>query len=422
MSSAPGNAGILPPAHLIGGRYRVGEVIGEGAQSIVYRAQREPGGEVVALKVIHRHLSGNPQVVKRFHREAKILRGLAGEHIVRLLDFFEEDGLLMIALEHVTGTPLEAMLTAGRTVDPAVAIEIALQVCAALGVAHANGVIHRDLKPANILIEQAGHEERGAMPSARGIRVKVVDFGLGKVLHGELTSTGLTEQGMIFGTPEYMAPEQARGEELDARADLYALGIILYEMTVGEVPFQGRTAVSTMTAHLAEPVPSPRKKHPEARLTPALEAVILRALAKDPAARYATAREMAEAIAAARDEPLVIAPSGVVSLAAAAEMAQSDTDLHLEEQALGQAKTLRADEVAALAEAEQRSGRSVIVRPTEIPATLPSPRLPERMPENLDDSPTAVTEPPGRTPYLWVLVAVMAALVGVAIGVTFGMR
>jgi serine/threonine-protein kinase len=321
----------------------------------------------------------------------------------------------MIALEHVTGTSLEAMLAEGRPLDLAVAIEIALQICAALGVAHANGVIHRDLKPANVLIEQA--EAGAGTPSARGLRVKVVDFGLGKVLHGELTSTGLTEQGMIFGTPEYMAPEQARGEEADARADLYALGVILYEMTVGEVPFQGRTAVSTMTAHLGEPVPSPRKRRPDAHVTPALEAVILRALAKDPAARYPSAREMAEAIATARDEPLVIAPSGV-SAAAAAEMAQSDTDLHLEEQALGQAKTLRADEVAALAEAEQRSGRAAIVRPTEIPSTKPSPR----MPPILDDSTTAITEPPARTPYVWVLVAVVAALVGVAIGVTVGMR
>jgi serine/threonine-protein kinase len=407
---------MLPAARVIAGRYRVLEVIGEGAQSVVYRAEKVGDGEVVALKVIHRHLSGNPQVVKRFHREAKILRGLAGEHIVRLLDFFEEDGLLMIALEHVTGESLDAVLTESRTVELEVAIEIALQVCAALGVAHANGVIHRDLKPANILIERP-EGSSGAL-SARGIRVKVVDFGLGKVLHGELTSTGLTEQGMIFGTPEYMAPEQARGEELDARADLYALGIILYEMTVGEVPFQGRTAVSTMTAHLAEPVPSPRKKRPDARLSPALEAVIVRALSKDPASRYASAREMAEALATARDEPLVIAPSGVVSLADAAEMAQSDTDLHLEEQALGQAKTLRADEVAALAEAEQRSGRSVIVRPTEVPPTRPSPELPP----NLDDAATAITEPPARTAYVWVVVAVVAALVGVAIGVTVGMR
>ena len=413
----------LPPEQVVGGRYRLGSVIGEGAQSVVYRARREPEGDEVALKIIHRHLSGNPQVVKRFHREASILRRLEGEHIVKLLDFVEDDGLLCIALEHVTGTSLDALLKERGALDLDMAIEIVLQVCAALGVAHAHDIVHRDLKPANVLIERSTPSNGGDASSARGLRVKVVDFGLGKLLHGGQMSTGLTEQGMIFGTPEYMAPEQARGDEVDARADLYAAGILLYEMAVGEVPFKSRTALGTMTAHLSEAPPSPRQARPEARITPAVEAVILRALAKDPADRFASARALAEAIAAARAEPLVIAPSGI-SISNAEEIAQSDTDLHLERQALGQARTLRADEVAALAAAEQRGARApaIVVRDlsTMAPPTRPSAGSAKKI--VIDDEPTPVSGPPARAGYVWALVAVVAALVGVAIGVLVGTR
>jgi serine/threonine-protein kinase len=431
VSGAPPKYSQLRPATLVAGRYRIEAVIGEGAQSVVYLARREAGGagegEAVALKVIHRHLSGSEQVAKRFHREAKILRQLEGEHIVRLLDFFEEDGLLMMAQEHVTGTSLDALLAEARPLSLDVAIEIALQVCAALGVAHAHGVVHRDLKPANVLVETAEGAPRSTQ-SARGIRVKVVDFGLGKVLHGEQMSTGLTEQGMIFGTPEYMAPEMARGDDVDARADLYALGVMLFEMAVGEVPFQGRTPLGTMTAHLSEATPSPRRARPDAPITAALEAVILRALSKDPADRYASARELAEAIAAARDQPLVIGSPGAASVE---EIGQSDTDLHLERQVLGQARTLRADEVAALAEAEglplPSSAPPVRVRgprPQEIVVPVPPRSAPERRPAPLviDDEPTDMSGPPPRHTYLWAIVAVVAALVGVAIGVFVGTR
>lgn len=443
----------LPPTRLaagalVAGRYRVSSVIGEGAHGVVYLARREAGsdgpiGDAVALKVIHRHVSGNPQIARRFHREAKILRQLEGEHIVRLYDFFEDDGLLMIALEHVTGTTLEAMIANQRPLDLDAAIEITLQVCAALGVAHANGVVHRDLKPANVLIER--REDGGASPSgargtasARGLRVKVVDFGLGKVLHADQMTTGLTEHGMIFGTPEYMAPEMARGDEVDARSDLYAAGVMLFEMAVGEVPFQARSAMETMTAHLTAAAPSPRKARPSAGISPALEAVILRALAKDPADRFASARELAEAIAAVRDQPLVIAPRAGAD---AAEIGEGDTDLHLERQALGQARTLRADELLALsgdqgaAEASPRPPPPAVVhgRPQEIPVTLGraprasapavDPGLARTMRAEIEDEPTAVSgAAPPKTTYVWAIVAVVAALVGMAIGIVVGMR
>jgi serine/threonine-protein kinase len=252
--------------------------------------------------------------------------------------------------------------------------------------------------------------------------VKVVDFGLGKVLHGDQGTTGLTEQGMIFGTPEYMAPEMASGDEVDARADLYAAGVMLYEMAVGEVPFKARSAVGTMTAHLHDPLPSPRKARPDAHIPPALEAVILRSLAKSPADRYATARELAEAIAAARDEPRVIRPSGVTSTE---EIAESDTDLHLERQSIGQARTLRAEEVAAITAAEQEGGAAsaplpAVVRsgrPQEI--EVPTSRPAKRAAETPLPVPVASPRQGG---YVWAVVAIVAAVVGVAIGVLVGMR
>ena len=193
-SARPLRHAVLPPGALVGGRFRVESVIGEGSQSVVYQARREPGGEDVALKVIHRHLCGDPQISRRFEREASILRRLEGEHVARLLSFVEEDGLLAIALERVDGVSLEALLAERAPLALDVAIEITLQVCAALGAAHANGIVHRDLKTANVLVERpAPRRDAGSAPeplgaSAAGIRVKVVDFGLSKLLQGETTT------------------------------------------------------------------------------------------------------------------------------------------------------------------------------------------------------------------------------------------
>ncbi len=408
---------VLPPGTLIGARFRVESVIGEGSQSVVYQARREPGGSVVALKVIHRHLCGDPQISRRFEREASILRRLEGEHVARLLDFVEEDGLLAIALERVDGVSLEALLAERAPLALDVAIEITLQVCAALGAAHANGIVHRDLKTANVLVERPPLTMEPLGASAAGIRVKVVDFGLSKVLQGE-ANTVLTEQGMIFGTPEYMAPEQARGDEVDARADLYAAGVVLYEMAVGKPPFTGRSALGTMTAHLSEAPPSPRAALPGSSITPSLEAVILRALAKSPADRFASARDLAQAIAAARDEPRVIAPRAVSN---PDEIGTSDTDLHLESASFGQAPTLRADELAA-AQGHAGSAPAPRVNVNDTPpSTLPS-RIHIAHPEILDEPTTVSGELPRRTRVLWAVVAIVAAAVGVVIGVLVGTR
>jgi serine/threonine-protein kinase len=450
----PATYTVLPRGHRIAGRFVIESVIGEGAQGVVYLATAEPelapeaspeaasideppGEHRVALKVIHRHLTGDPQIFKRFQREAQILKRLDGEHIVRLLDFVEDDGLLVIALEHVEGISLEARLKEQSPLEIKEALEIALQICAALGAAHAAGIVHRDLKPANVLIEQ---RRAGRGPSSQ-LRVKVVDFGLARVMQGDKEgTTGLTEQGMIFGTPEYMAPEQARGDEADTRSDLYAAGVILYEMVVGHVPFPGKSPLGAMSAHLTEPPPPPREARPGPAISAALEAVILRALAKEPLDRYRNARAFAEAIDSARNEPLVIKPPQAEG---DDPSAVGDTDLHLAPPTLATAATLPTHVVSDALREQLKRVEIVSASPAPQPAAPPRPRSD---PPGIGTTLRSVAVPPGvgtarvgRSPgadlggapgsdpprptrWIWAAVAIIAAMVGVIIGAVVGTR
>ncbi|MEB2313685.1 MAG: serine/threonine-protein kinase [Sorangiineae bacterium] len=287
---------------MVTARYRVERVLGEGASSVVYAAIDEKDGRAVALKVLHRHLVRDPQISRRFNREARILRGLRGAHLVSLLDYGETgDGLLFMALERIDGLSLDRLIGNGRFAAERAAA-IARQICEALQLAHGAGVVHRDLKPSNVLVEASNDGEQ----------VWVVDFGMAKVVRGDVGSSlnALTEQNMVFGTPEYMAPEQARGDEVDERADLYAVGVILYELLTGSVPFSRNNPIGTMTAHLLEePVP-PSSRAPERDIPPALEAVVLHALAKQPSARYASAEELGRAL-----ERAILCPADVASTA-----------------------------------------------------------------------------------------------------------
>lgn len=340
-------------------RYRVEHVIGQGASGIVHLARTLDGDKPVALKVIHRELCGDKQIFGRYRREASILRRLENRNIVAIYDFIEHDGLLIIVLEYVDGTSLEATLT--TPIEIADAVEIALQITAGLASAHAAGVIHRDLKPANIMIEPRGWP-RAASPSAvesSEPRVRILDFGLAKVLHGEHMTTGLTEHDMIFGTPEYMAPEQARGDELDVRCDVYATGVLLYEMTTGRVPFSRRTPLATMTAQLTEAVVPPRSIAEARNIPPALEAVIMRALEKDRDDRYGSAEELSEALLATRRERVLsVRPSSPGAATSPEEMELGETDL-----------AIRVSQVLPerRATADSRAPRTVSAPPPEEP-------------------------------------------------------
>jgi len=316
---------------VIGGRYRIESTLGDGASGIVYLAEcvatADAGdssqlrvGQRVALKVIHRHLAKDKQVSRRFDREARILRRLRSPNLVALLDFgHTDDGLLYMALEHVQGTPLDVLLQKEH-LAPERAVELVRQICCALEIAHGAGIIHRDLKPGNVIVEL---QEDG-----RDL-VRVLDFGLAKMLRGDLSQslTALTQQNMVFGTPEYMAPEQARGDDVDERCDVYASGIILYELLTGRVPFSGSNPIGVMTAHLTD-MPDAPSAHSSVEIPPALDAVVLHALAKSPDDRYATSTALATALASALRNPR--------DLASAAppppdeELGTRDTELSLE--------------------------------------------------------------------------------------------
>lgn len=280
--------------HTIDERFVVQSLLGEGATGAVYAAKDKTTNEPVALKVIHRHLVSDRQIRSRFYREAELLRRLCGEHLVALRAFGEHDGLLYMALDLASGTSLEALMLHQAPFSVARSVAIVVQICSALEAAHGAGIIHRDLKPSNVMVE-----------TSTGIdHVRVLDFGMAKLLQGEAPgNTSLTEQNMVFGTPEYMSPEQAKGEELDAGCDIYAAGIILYELLTGGVPFVGSNSIATMTAHLVEPIVPPSKRMEGRALPPAVEAVVLAALEKDRRDRYASAAQMGSALRHAMAEP-----------------------------------------------------------------------------------------------------------------------
>jgi serine/threonine-protein kinase len=294
----PSPAPRISVGRILGEKFEIVGLLGEGGTGVVYDAIRVVEKDRVALKVIHAHLLGDRQIRARFTREATILRRLLGPHLVAILDYGEipdprgsGTGLLYIALPKIEGPALDRVLVDEGPLPLDRALDIVLQICEGLTSAHSQGIIHRDLKPANVILEG-------------GKRVVVVDFGMAKIMTGGGTgTTALTTQNMLFGTPEYMAPEQARGDELDARCDVYATGVMFYELLTGSVPFRGGTALNVLTAHLTSPPPPPSERAPARQIPPALEAVVMHAIAKDPAARYATAAQLAAGIVRARARP-----------------------------------------------------------------------------------------------------------------------
>jgi serine/threonine protein kinase len=378
------HASSLPPlsaGRTLGERFEIVGVLGEGGMGIVYDARRIAEGDRVALKVIHQHLAGDAQIRGRFTREAAILRRLEGEHLCPVLDFGEvpdprraDAGLLYMALPRIDGQALDMLLKKSGHLPLVRVVTIMLDVCEALREAHSQGVIHRDLKPGNVLVRE-------------GDRAVVVDFGMAKIVTGGGTgTTALTELNMVFGTPEYMAPEQARGDELDARCDVYATGIILYELLTGSVPFAGATPLNVLTAHLTEPPQPPSERAPDRGISPALEAVAMHAIAKDPAVRYATAGALAFAIRTALASPM---DADGVRPASRVNVAVDTTDAHS----------------------------------ATLPAPVPlGPVVP--MPRGRAPSLASVPAPPredGTSP-LWIVVCIVAALAGIALGAWLSVR
>ena len=258
------------------GRYKVRERVGAGGMGTVYRAVQVPFERDVAVKVLGAEHSRKEQLVQRFATEALIIAKLRHPNTLKLYDFGRaEDGRLYIVTEFLSGQPLDELLKVVRTLSEARVMKIIGQVCDSLAEAHAHGIVHRDLKPANIFIEHIGDQEI----------VKVLDFGVARV--AETHSHTIT--GTIFGTPAYMSPEQAHGEDVDGRSDLYALGIIAYQCLAGRVPFTGTTPMSVLLKHIKD-TPTPLLDlRPPPEIHPQVDGWVMQLLEKSPGARPATA-------------------------------------------------------------------------------------------------------------------------------------
>ncbi|HEX7836894.1 MAG TPA: serine/threonine-protein kinase [Kofleriaceae bacterium] len=280
------------------GQYTMLEKLGQGGMGAVYRATQHSVGREVAIKVVNAHLVSEPEAIKRFLREAKLSSRLGHPNAVTVIDFGQtDDGVFYLVMELVNGRTLDQVIEAERAFKPERVVRIGAQVCDALEGAHALRIVHRDLKPSNIMLLSSGRD-----------LVKVLDFGLAKSVAADQTPTTMTGAGALLGTPAFMPPEIALGQPCDGRADLYSLGVVLYLLGSGRLPFQAGSAAELIAMHGTEPAP------PMDGVPPALAQVIDRMLAKDPADRYQTAAEAREALETAL-EPRSHTPISAVATA-----------------------------------------------------------------------------------------------------------
>jgi eukaryotic-like serine/threonine-protein kinase len=271
----------IPPDALIDGRYKVLTRLGAGGMADVYCAEDQQLGRKVALKLLHRRFAEDAEFVERFRREASAAAGLQHPNVVGVYDRGEWDGTCYIAMEYLPGRSLKDAIRQEAPFDPVRAIDITVQILKAARAAHRKGIVHRDLKPHNVMIDDED-------------RVKVTDFGIARA-----GASDMTETGSIMGTAQYLSPEQAQGHAVSQSSDLYAVGVILFELLTGHVPFDAESAVSIALKHVSEAPPAPSMFDPS--VPPALESVVLWALEKEPAARPADADAFILALEDARD-------------------------------------------------------------------------------------------------------------------------
>jgi serine/threonine protein kinase len=267
----------------IGGRYQIEELLGQGGMSAVYKATDPNLRRVVAIKLIHSHLSHEPNFVRRFEEEAAAVAQLRHPHIIQVFDFDHDEDTYYMVLEFVPGETLadrmQRLNQQGRQLGVEEIVHYAAEICRAVDYAHQRGMVHRDLKPANVMLNVQGE-------------AILMDFGIAKIIGGQHH----TATGAVLGTARYMSPEQIKGVEIDRRSDIYSLGVMLFEMASGRPPFNADSAMTLMMMHINDPIPDLRQLKPD--LPPALVAVIEKALSKDREQRFQSATEMAEALEA----------------------------------------------------------------------------------------------------------------------------
>ena len=291
-SQRPGGAESLIGT-VLSGRYLMERLIGEGGMGAVYQAQHTHMHKRLAVKVLHAEMSRLPEVVARFEREAMAAAHIEHPNVAAATDFGKlDDGSFFLVLEYVEGQGLREAISAGR-LELGRALHVMRQIASALWRAHALGIVHRDLKPENVMLVRREED-----PDF----VKVLDFGIAKVPVGsfigeqKVPGQALTQLGMVYGTPEYMAPEQALGQPVDVRADLYALGAITFEMVTGTRPFDHESKVTLLGMHVTAPIPSMSQRAPTANVPPEIEAIVTKLLAKEAGARFQDAKELIEAL------------------------------------------------------------------------------------------------------------------------------
>ena len=361
------------------GRFRIEGEIAAGGFGVVYRATDVVAHRDVAIKVLHAHLAGDPSVAARFRREAVTLAKLRDPHTIVAHDLrATADGSLCIVMELLRGQSLADLLRAHTTLPWRRAVHVARGVCSSLAEAHALGIVHRDLKPANIHLEPCGSD-----PDF----VKVLDFGIAKIVHGG-DDMELTQAGHVLGTVEYMAPEQACGEPVTARSDIWALGVVLYEMIAGRPPFTDDAPLGALHAMLTRPAD---RLFWKAVIPTALDQVVMRCLERDPAKRF----------------------SSVASLAAALDAVASGEPARPSFEALALDDTI-SDPAPPARRSTLRYPQFVIpARPAPAPTPAPTPAMPARPPPLAAD-----TRSP--RPAVWLFVAVALAVVVAVLGLVVG--
>ena len=272
----------VAPGVVVDARYRLLSRLGTGGMAEVWAAEDSQLGRQVALKLLHSRLAADQDFVERFRREASAAAGLQHPNVVSVYDRGESQGNYYIAMEYLRGPSLKDLVRRGP-LEPRYAVELVVQVLRAARFAHRHGVVHRDLKPHNVMLDSEG-------------RVKVTDFGIARA-----GASDMTETGSIMGTAQYLSPEQAQGHAVTASSDLYSIGVMLFELLTGRVPFDGESPVTIALRHVSEPPPAPSQLNPA--VPPALDAVVLRALAKDPRERFADADEFIAALTSAAAAP-----------------------------------------------------------------------------------------------------------------------
>lgn len=272
-------AGSFEKGRIFAARYEILGTIGRGGMGIVYRARDLELDEVVALKALRNDvIKVDPSLLTRFKQEIKLARKITHRNVLRTHDFYEADGVPFISMEYLEGVTLKDLITSKGALPVGVGLRIAKELCQGLEAAHGQGVIHRDIKPQNVLI----------VPETGGL--KIMDFGIARVSEMKAGEGGLTSDGMVMGTPDYISPEQAQGQPADFRSDIYSLGIVFFELFTGLLPFRGDTAMATIMKHIQANPPNPSGLNP--KLPEGLDTLILRCIEKDPKSRPQQVRDI----------------------------------------------------------------------------------------------------------------------------------